>query len=136
MELTQQLNMKRCPHCNIASPTIREIYEFDTNSANRNNHRKWVTYACQSCGGAIIGSRTLQNATAHEIFPTPKIVDESIPDRAKQYLSQSLETIHAPAGSIMLSASSIDSMLKEKGYKEESLYSRIEKAAKDHLITE
>lgn len=95
-----------------------------------------MTYTCQSCGGAIIGSRTPRFSTALEIFPEPKNVDDSIPDRAKQYLSQSLETIHAPAGSIMLSASSIDSMLKEKGYKDGSLYSRIEKAAKDHLITE
>ena len=35
----------------------------------------------------------------------------------------------------MLAASSVDSMLKIKGYKENSLYSRIEQAAKDHLIT-
>ena len=35
----------------------------------------------------------------------------------------------------MLSASSIDAMLKEKGYKEGSLYKRIEKAVEDHLIT-
>ena len=136
MELTQELSMKRCPHCNIANPTIRKVHEFDTNNANRNKPRKWVTYTCHSCGGAIIGSRTPHHATALEVFPSPKNVDESIPDRAKQYLSQSLETLHAPAGSIMLSASAIDSMLKEKGYKDGSLYSRIEKAAKDHLITE
>jgi hypothetical protein len=36
----------------------------------------------------------------------------------------------------MLAASSVDAMLKEKGYVEGSLYSRIEKAAKDHLITD
>jgi len=35
----------------------------------------------------------------------------------------------------MLAASSVDSMLKLKGYKEGSLYARIEQAAKDHLIT-
>lgn len=36
----------------------------------------------------------------------------------------------------MLSASSVDSMLKDKGYKNGNLYSRINKAAEDHLITE
>jgi hypothetical protein len=36
----------------------------------------------------------------------------------------------------MLSASSIDAMLKEKGYKDGSLYGRIKKASEDHLITE
>jgi hypothetical protein len=35
----------------------------------------------------------------------------------------------------MLAASSVDAMLKAKGYKEGSLYSRIDKAAKDHVIT-
>ena len=36
----------------------------------------------------------------------------------------------------MLAASSVDSMLKSKGYVEGSLYSRIDKATEDHLITE
>ena len=35
----------------------------------------------------------------------------------------------------MLSASSVDAMLKEKGYKEGSLYSRIDKAVSDGAIT-
>ena len=34
-----------------------------------------------------------------------------------------------------MSASAIDSMLKAKGYKEGSLYARIDKAKDDHLIT-
>lgn len=35
----------------------------------------------------------------------------------------------------MLAASSVDAMLKEKGYTEGNLYPRIEQAVKDHLIT-
>lgn len=35
----------------------------------------------------------------------------------------------------MLAASSVDAMLKDKGYKDGSLYSRINKASEDHLIT-
>ena len=35
----------------------------------------------------------------------------------------------------MLAASSVDAMLKDRGYKEGSVYSRINKAAEDHLIT-
>ena len=136
MQLSNRLELSRCPHCNIANPNVTKVHAFESNSANRNNPRTWITYVCQSCGGAIIGSRNPQFATALEIFPASKNVDESIPDKAKQFLSQSLETIHAPAGSIMLSASSIDAMLKEKGYKDGSLYSRIKKASEDHLITE
>jgi len=36
----------------------------------------------------------------------------------------------------MLTASAVDAMLKAKGYSEGSLYIRIDKASKDHLITE
>ena len=35
----------------------------------------------------------------------------------------------------MLCASSVDAMLKEKNYKDGSLYQRIDKAAENHLIT-
>jgi len=35
----------------------------------------------------------------------------------------------------MLAASSVDAMLKAKGYTDGSLYSRIDQAAKDNLIT-
>lgn len=44
--------------------------------------------------------------------------------------------MHSPSGSIILSASSIDSMLKSKKYNEGKLYSRINKAAADNIITE
>ena len=36
----------------------------------------------------------------------------------------------------MLAASAVDAMLKHKGYKDGSLYQRIEDAAADHIITE
>jgi len=136
MNLNQRLELKRCPHCYIANPNIKKVHEFSTSNANKTFQRTWITYVCQSCGGAIIGSRTSSSSSALELFPRLKAVDESIPEKAKEFLSQSLETIHAPAGSIMLSATSIDAMLKEKGYKDGSLYKRIKQAAKEHLITE
>ena len=46
-----------------------------------------------------------------------------------------MASIHAPAGAVMLTASSVDAMLKAKGYTDGSLYTRIDKAAADHLIT-
>src|SRR5690606_25126268 len=70
-----------------------------------------------------------------ELYPKTRKVENSIPTKARSFLKQANETIHAPSGSIMLSASSIDAMLKVKGYKDGSLYKRIEKAAEDHLIT-
>jgi hypothetical protein len=46
-----------------------------------------------------------------------------------------MESLHAPAGAVMLCASAVDAMLKAKGYKDGRLYDRIKKAAADHLIT-
>ncbi|MDE0167307.1 MAG: DUF4145 domain-containing protein [Bryobacterales bacterium] len=61
--------------------------------------------------------------------------DEAIPGRARNFLDQAIESLHAPAASVMVCASSVDAMLKEKNYKDGSLYERIDKAAEDHLIT-
>ena len=59
-----------------------------------------------------------------------------LPPRAKDFLTQAIASVHAPAGAVMLTASSVDAMLKAKGYREGSLYTRIDAAANDHLITE
>jgi hypothetical protein len=71
-----------------------------------------------------------------EIYPSGKSVAPSIPERARNYLTQAISSMHAPSGAVMLAASAVDSMLKAKGYKDGTLYTRIEKAAKDHIITE
>jgi hypothetical protein len=51
------------------------------------------------------------------------------------FLTQALDAMHTPSGAVMLAASSVDAMLKAKGYKEGVLNSRIIKAAADNLIT-
>jgi len=70
------------------------------------------------------------------MYPAPLEVEDSIPERAKEYLEQAINSISAPAGAVMLAASSVDAMLKEKGLTEGNLYSRINLAVKNHLITE
>jgi len=75
------------------------------------------------------------NAEIVEYFPQTHKVDEDIPDRPRTYLQQAKESLHAPAGAVMLAASAVDSMLKLKGYTDGNLYSRIEKAATDNVIT-
>lgn len=62
-------------------------------------------------------------------------VAEELPSRAREFLSQAIASLHAPAGAVMLTASAVDAMLKDKGYKDGNLNARIEAAAKDHLIT-
>jgi len=75
-------------------------------------------------------------AHVSEMYPEAEEVSEAVPAPADEYLAQALESLHAPAGAIMLAASSVDAMLKSKDYVEGSLYRRIDQAAEDHLITE
>lgn len=133
--LESNLIIKRCPHCNVDNPNLTQTSSFNTNSYNGANQRIWVTYVCQRCGGVTTAWAYQPNAEIQQIFPDAISLDSSIPDRAKAYLDQAINSLHAPAGSIMLSASSVDAMLKEKGYKEGTLYSRTNKAVEDHLIT-
>jgi hypothetical protein len=69
------------------------------------------------------------------MWPAPQAVADELPQRAKDYLSQAVASIHAPVGAVITAASAVDAMLKTKGYKDGNLYSRIDKAAEDHLIT-
>lgn len=69
------------------------------------------------------------------IYPSIEGIDISIPDRARNYLSQARDSLHAPSGAVMLAAAAVDAMLKEKNYKTGSLYGLINQAVADHLIT-
>lgn len=76
------------------------------------------------------------NETITNIWPSPIEVAEELPPRAREFLSQAIASLHAPAGAVMLTASSVDAMLKAKDYRDGSLYSRIDAAQKAGLITE
>mgnify|MGYP006295182945 FL=1 len=136
MDLLNHLKLARCPHCSTSSPDIAMEQEFNTTNSENGHQRVWAFYVCQHCGGALIGSRRPNSRAALEIFPPPETVHESIPEKARVFLEQAIESLHVPAGSVMLSTSCIDAMLTDKGFKEGRLYKRITKAAKDHLIDE
>jgi len=133
--LSENLVLSRCPHCSVASPNLRRINSVDTNNHLGNRQRRWCTYVCASCGGVVTAWAKSQGAEVEEHFPRTHQIDEDVPDRPRAFLQQATESLHAPAGAVMLAASAVDSMLKLKGYSEGSLYSRIEKAAANHIIT-
>jgi hypothetical protein len=70
-----------------------------------------------------------------EIYPTSQIVADNLPAKVKAFLQQAIDSVFAPAGSVMLCASAVDAMLKEKGLMDGSLYSRINKAVTDGHLT-
>lgn len=134
--LGTQLDLNRCPHCGTAAPTLLQHTNFTTNNYRNNFQRFWALYICRSCGGVITASGAGANLPVEEMYPTSETLDESIPTRAKEYLQQAIDSTHAPAGAIMLAASSVDAMLKNKNLTEGSLYSRINTAVEQNLITQ
>lgn len=133
--LSPQLTLSRCPHCSVANPNLQQIHQHETTNHEGGNLRRWRIYKCGNCGSLVTASASNFNQPTREIFPTSTEINEDIPDRAKSYLEQAVASIHAPAGAVMLAASSVDAMLKEKNYRTGSLYERIEQAVQDNLLT-
>lgn len=135
-ELSQNLVLPRCPHCSVANPNLFIKNTLETNNHFQNNFRVWALYLCGTCGGVVVASARAIGYEVSEYFPHAPSVKDDIPDRPRAYFQQAMESLHAPAGAVMLACSAVDAMLKLKGYTDASLYARIEKAAKNHLITE
>ena len=134
--LESHLILERCPHCRVANPNIVQLTNFSTNSFDNSNLRYWAVYSCKRCGGAITAFSFNKEDFVQEMYPSEISIDDNIPEKARAFLTQAVDSLHAPSGAIMLAASAIDSMLKEKGLKDGKLYGRINKAAEKHLITE
>jgi hypothetical protein len=134
-KLLSQLELDKCPHCNVDMPSLQEITPFFTRDNSGFLKRDWKVYGCLRCGGAVTAWAHSQTDEVIEIFPKSTEVNEVIPQPARSFLQQALDSQHAPAGAVMLAASAIDAMLKAKSYKNGTLYNRINKAAEDHLIT-
>ncbi|MBA6381360.1 MULTISPECIES: DUF4145 domain-containing protein [unclassified Colwellia] len=131
------LELDRCVHCSVDKPSLPAISSILTSLAHdQKNEHTWRVYGCTRCGGAILTGSPKGNRNIYEMYPEQINIDKEIPDRAKEYLEQALNSISSPAGAVMLAASSIDSMLKAKGLKTGSLYGRIKNAVDTNLITD
>jgi len=140
MKAAKLIFPERCPHCGVSRPVMSNLTRHITAAHDNTNMRQWVFYSCSSCGGVTMAVTPNQpnapnDVEITEMWPAEKIVSDAIPKRAQAYLTQAFASGNAPAGAIMLTGSAIDSMLKDKGYRDGSLYARIEAAANDHLIT-
>jgi len=133
--LEKQLLIERCPHCSIHKPNLIEIVNFNTVNYRDLNKRNWKVYKCVNCGGAVLAGKSESSKLIDEMYPTPSVLSESIPEKPRNFLQQAIDSLHAPSGAIMLCASSVDAMLKVKGYREGTLYARIGEATNDHLLT-
>jgi hypothetical protein len=134
--LNQHLDLARCPHCHIDQPNLSVAAKpITTHGSDWQNQRVWLVYCCEQCGGLVTAAAQAQGEIVSEFYPHTGTFDNSIPEKARNFLVQCAETIHSPSASIVMAASAVDAMLKLKSYKEGGLHSRIVKAAEDHLIT-
>jgi hypothetical protein len=99
---------------------------------------QWHVYICASCAGLVAAAFAIPQQLTNQVVArdaawlVPKVgqISADIPARAASYLNQARETLASPSASVVMAASAVDAMLKERGYKDGSLYSRI-KAAED-----
>ncbi len=130
-----QLELERCPHCNVDRPNLTNVTQAETKDHTGANKQCWRFYCCTRCGGIVTAAARNWDQEVTQLYPSGMVVDDAIPERARSYLSQALTSLSAPAGAVMLAASAVDAMLKVKGYRDGSLYSRIDRAVTDNLIT-
>lgn len=136
MPLFDTLQQPRCPHCSIDKPNLKAVMsQFSTFDDTKRVHRDWRVYVCQRCGGPIIAGET-PGYGINEVYPSIPALSDVIPTRVHEYLKQAIESTFAPSGSVMLCACAVDAILKERGYKEGKLYTRIKKAIDEGILTE
>ena len=133
--------MSRCPHCGVAAPHLSREWASPgpTDRADGRKGEFWGAFRCATCGGittvrADIGGHPIR-FTILRTFPSGRSAHEDLPAIARQYLQQAYETLHAPDAAAMVAGSAVDAMLKERGLVNGSLYSRIDEALSQNILT-
>ena len=131
------LELPRCPYCNIDLPNLSRVWSHETKNSRSLNLRHWNAHACRSCGGVVLTASTQgTGGEIVEIYPSPRLVADEIPDRARAYLTQAIASAQASAaGAVIVASIAVDWMLKAKGLVDGTLYQRIDRAAETHVIT-
>ena len=142
--------LNRCPQCGIAHPLLRLVDNIHWHRLGTGYNAKefwYFTARCSHCDKHTLfygwrapptnGNKSQPDQLEIiESYPTLDRAAEELPTLAGRFFQQAIESRHAPDGALMLAASAIDAMLKDKSYTKGSLYERITKARDDGLLTE
>lgn len=134
-KIAKQLDLPRCPHCGVDTPTLTAQANCEGAGAHAKYLRLWYIYICARCGGAILAGAPKGQSEVYELYPSVREAHSDLPERARAYLQQAIDSQAAPVGAVMLAASAVDSMLKARGLKTGTLYARIDQAKDENLIT-
>ena len=75
------------------------------------------------------------NAPIECLYPEVKRAATEIPEPARKYLQQAFETLNAPDAAAVMAGSAVDAMLKHLKLVDGSVYSRIDEAVRQHILT-
>ena len=131
--LSTSLSLERCPHCAAARSPHRARKQPAGNPPARGGLRVPHLRRIRHRGGTRRGS-----SARHHRVPSGRagraVGDH--PGAATRVLASARDILGQPTGSVSLSASAVDAMLKKQGLKEGRLYERIHDAVAQHLISE
>jgi hypothetical protein len=106
---------------------------------------RWGAFLCTTCKKVLLvefastikthGQFPHTTEISHS-FPQSQTVDETLPATARRYLQQAYESLHAPDAAAVMAASAVDAMLKAQGFKDGTLYARIDAAVQAHILTD
>ncbi|MGH8710496.1 MAG: DUF4145 domain-containing protein [Burkholderiales bacterium] len=129
------LEIPKCPHCGVDTPHLQYVGGFEPRDA-RGIQRFWAAYACRRCAGVVMAEANGWNHPVLQMFPNASHeISDDIPERARAYLTQAMDSIKSPSGAVILAASAVDAMLKAKNLKAGKLYDRINQAVAQNLLT-
>ncbi len=94
--LQPQLALDRCPHCGVDRPSLNGVWATETTAHVGTSKRHWIVYACSRCGGLITAFSETPHGYVTEIFPGAGVLDAAIPDPARSYLQQAIDSLHSP----------------------------------------
>lgn len=132
--------IERCPQCGVAKPLINLIGNPDKHFKDSWDRTYYhFTGVCSKCRRHVLfygHGDPEREIEVEKTFPSFTKVAEELPPMAAKFLKQAVDSKHAPDGALMLSASSIDAMLKAIGYSKGTLYARIDEAKSKRDITD
>jgi len=136
----QLVGIDRCPFCSVVDPLFEKQWTSHgpTTRADGKPSRFWGAYKCKTCGSvaSIEANPAGDWFEVHAIFPQPRAAHQDIPEPARTFLQQAYETLHAPDAAAVMAGSAVDAMLKARGLSEGSLYSRIDQALANNILTQ
>ena len=123
-----------CPHCGTGRPQVALLADL-----GGRGHRRWAVFSTTCCGGLLLavgpkGDHT-PNAPIETLYPSVRIAAAEIPDPARRFLQQAMETLHAPDAAAVMAGSAVDAMLKHFKLIDGSVYKRIDEAVSQHILT-